>query len=163
MRRNVRLAPNQRRARLSLADLYDSDEVAWLERTCDLILHRRFRDLDYPHLAELLQDMAKRERREVKSRLVALLTHLLKWQFQPKRRSRSWQSTIAQERWELEDLLESGTLRNHAAAILAEAYQRAKQKAVLETGLAPSAFPEECPYPLEFLLADELPAGDESE
>ena len=77
-----------------LAGLAESDETAWLERTADLVRGRRFDQLDPDTLAEYLTDMAKRDRREVYNRLVVLLAHLLKWEYQPAGRGRSWQVTI---------------------------------------------------------------------
>src|SRR5947207_6198319 len=100
----------------ALTDLYEADETAWLETMADLIQHRRLDQLDYPHLQEFLSDMAKRDKREVQSRLATLIAHLLKWSHQPEKRSGSWKATIMEQRQELEDLLESGVLHNHAEA-----------------------------------------------
>ena len=74
----------------SLCAIYEQDETAWLDIMAELIRERRIEDLDLPHLAEFLSDMARRDRREVESRMIVLLAHLLKWSQQPKRRSRSW-------------------------------------------------------------------------
>src|ERR1700745_1414118 len=104
------------------AALYEVDETAWLEAAADLIRSGRLTEVDPDTLAEYLTDMAKRDRREVFSRLVVLLSHLLKWEYQPDHRSGSWRGTIRAQRRELRQLLESGTLRNHAEAVLADAY-----------------------------------------
>ncbi len=139
----------------SLSSLYEQDETAWLEVMSRLAAERRGDELDYEHLSEYLADMAKRDRREVLSRLTVLLVHLLKWQHQPERRSGSWRSTIREQRHELTDLLESGTLRNHALDVLPTAYERAIRRAADETGLDPSTFPTSCPFSLEAILAEE--------
>src|SRR5438552_1020147 len=89
----------------SLARLYETDETAWLEQMSRMIKERRFSRLDYKNLGEFLLDMARRDRREVSSRLRTLLAHLLKWEHQPRKRSRSWRSTIRDQRHELQDLL----------------------------------------------------------
>lgn len=68
-----------RQAVSALADLYESDETAWLEAMVELIHQGRISDLDYPHLQEYLADMARRDRREVKSRLTVLIAHVLTW------------------------------------------------------------------------------------
>src|SRR5437762_265465 len=65
--------------------LYERDETAWLEAMADLIRTGRLDEVDYPNLAEYLADMARRDRREVDSRLVVLLAHVLKWVHQPDR------------------------------------------------------------------------------
>jgi hypothetical protein len=85
---------------------------------------------------------------------VTLLVHLLKWEHQPEQRSNSWQASIANQRDELKDLLESGTLRNHALEILEKAYERAVKQAALETGLEIGMFPSDCRYTLESALAE---------
>src|SRR5262249_11871318 len=105
--------------------------------------------------SEVLADMARRDRREVLSRLTTLLAHLLKWEHQPGQRSNSWRATIATQRNELHDLLESGTLRNYAREGLGKAYQRAVTQAALETDLPAESFPPECPFSLAAALGDE--------
>ena len=53
-------------------------------------------DLDWTHLVEELEDLSKRQRRELLNRLRVLLMHLLKWQYQSTElpyRGQSWLST----------------------------------------------------------------------
>src|SRR6266849_1765272 len=100
---------------LDLSVLYERDETAWLEAMSALAAGRRYAEMDYNHLSEYLADMAKRDRREVFSRLV-------KWAHHPEHRSGLWRGMIREQRRELRQLVESGTLRNHAEAVLEEAY-----------------------------------------
>jgi hypothetical protein len=144
-------------AAATLAQLYESDETAWLDAMIDLIQQGRWGELDYPHLGEYLTDMARRDRREVESRLATLLAHVLKWVHQPDHRSRSWRGTIVEQRQELSRLASRGVLRNHAEAVLADVYAEAIERAAAETGLAANAFPAKCPYTLEQLLSPEFP------
>ena len=137
------------------ASLYETDETAWLERMSKLIKERRYEKLDYRHLSEYLLDMAKRDRREVFSRLQTLLVYLLKWDYQPRKRSRSWKINIMNQRYELTDELESQTLRNHALEVLPKAYARAVKLAAEETGLSEERFPKECPYTFNELLTEQ--------
>jgi hypothetical protein len=139
---------------LDLSVLYERDETAWLEAMSALAAGRRYDEMDYPHLSEYLADMAKRDRREVFSRLVVLLCHLLKWEHQPERRSGSWRGTIREQRRELRQLLESGTLRQHAEAVLADAYAEARRQAADETELNLDVFPAEDARALDELLAE---------
>jgi hypothetical protein len=138
-----------------LPELYEQDETAWLERMAELIAEGRFNDLDYPHLREYLVDMAKRDRREVISRLSVLIAHRLKWDNQAEQRTSSWRKTIEVQRQELQELLESGTLRNHAVDSLAKAYANGLKQARFETGAAATVFPVESPYSVDALLADD--------
>ena len=140
---------------MKLARLYENDETGWLEQMSKLINERRYGELDYRHLGEFLLDMAKRDRREVLHRITTLLTHLLKWDYQPRKRSRSWRMTILTQRHELQDLLESRTLENHALEIMPKAYARAIKEAAAETGLADHRFPKDCPYTLDDLLSED--------
>lgn len=139
-----------------LAELYVEDETAWLDRMGELVRQRRLSELDLDHLAEYLSDMSRRDRREVKSRLVVLIAHLLKWEYQPDRRSGSWRATIITQRQELADLAGSGVLRSHAEAVLAVAYANAIELAAAETGLPVGMFPAECPYTVDGLLAADV-------
>ena len=144
----------------SLPALFETDETAWLDAMAETAREGRAEELDLPHLAEYLCDMALRDRREVESRLVVLLAHLLKWSHQPALRSRSWRSTVIEQRQELNRLAGRGVLRNHADAVLAEVYAEAVERAAAETGLAAGDFPAECPYSLDQLLAIELKEGE---
>ena len=138
----------------ALAALYEADETAWLEQTAALVRARRFDHLDPDTLAEYLTDMAKRDRREVFSRLVVLLSHLLKWDYQPGRRGSSWRTTIFDQRLELGQIVESGTLRAHAETELARAYAAARKRAADETELPLSTFPADCPWDLDAALGE---------
>jgi hypothetical protein len=137
-----------------LSALYEQDETAWLEIMSALAAGGRHAEMDFPHLSEYLADMARRDRREVFSRLVTLLTHLLKWEYQPQRRLGAWRGTIREQRRELRQLLESGTLRRHAEAVLADAYMEARGQAADETELPLETFPAEDERSLDEVLAE---------
>jgi hypothetical protein len=140
--------------------LYHDDETAWLELTARLIAERRYDELDHEHLSEYLFDMARRDRREVFSRLVVLMTHLLKWEQQPEKRTSSWRGTVLEQRRELRLLLESEALRNYAIHVLDDAHQEAREQASAETGLPLLTFPQESPWSLDELVAKEADRGE---
>jgi hypothetical protein len=146
------------RATSALSQLYETDETAWLEAMADLIRLGRWEDLDYPHLGEHLSDLARHDRREVESRLATLLAHVLKWVYEPEHRSGSWRGTIVEQRQELLRLASQGALRNHALAVLPQAYAEAVERAAAETGLAVGSFPSQCQYTLDQLLTPDFPA-----
>ncbi len=141
---------------LSHGVLYEQDETAWLEVMAELIRLGRLDEVDYPNLADYLADMARRDRREVESRLIVLLAHALKWVHQPSHRSASWQATIIEQRQELEGLVSRGVLRDHAEAVLKEMYSKAVERASAETGSPAESFPNTCPYTLDQLLSADL-------
>ena len=136
--------------------LYQNDETAWLEAMSALAAEERLAEMDFRNLAEYLADMATRDRREVLSRLVTLLTHLLKWEQQSERRSGSWKGTIREQRRELRQLFDSGTLRNHAESVLPDAYAEAREQAADETLLDVGTFPLANPWSLAEVMDEEL-------
>ena len=149
---------------LPMSVLYEMDETAWLDATAELLRDGRLDQVDTHTLAEYLTDMAKRDRREVESRLIVLIAHVLKWVHQPDHRSRSWRATIIEQRQELEGLMGRGVLRNHAEAVLAEVYLKAVERAEAETGLPDEVFSDVCPHTLEQLLSPDLlaPGGEDT-
>jgi Domain of unknown function DUF29 len=145
-------------ATVKLDVLYEQDETAWLDAMSELIRLGRLDEINYPNLAEYLADMARRDRREVTSRLAVLIAHLLKWRYQPEQRSGSWRGTVEVLRQELAELLESGSLRNHAVEALSKAYANGVRQAMAETGVSESVFPSACPYSLDAVLSEPLEA-----
>lgn len=156
---------------VDLSQLYDQDYYAWLQVMSDRVAHCQDQtapnyangDLDWPHLLEELQDLSKRQRRELLNRLRVLLMHLLKWKYQPTElpyRGQSWLSTIVEQRSQLESLLEdSPSLRSLLQDEWAIVYQRAVRDACKETGLAPTIFPDTCPFTIaDILNPDFLPS-----
>ncbi len=141
----------------TLARLYLDDETAWLDAMSELVRAGRVDEIDLPNLAEFLHDMSRSERREVESRIIVLLIHLLKWDYQPKKRSRSWRDTVAEQRQTLSREAGRGVLRNHGEAQVAELYPLAVERAAIQTGLPAATFPKECPYTFDQLLEIQLP------
>src|SRR6476661_110598 len=88
------------------ASLYDRDFVAWTSETARLLRAGRFDETDIEHVAEEIEDMGKRDKRELHGVLTVLLLHLLKWNWQPNKQSSGGQSTIITQRAEVEQLFE---------------------------------------------------------
>ena len=127
--------------------LYDEDFAVWTAETARLLRAGRFDEVDMEHVAEEIEDMGKRDKRELYSRLAVLIVHLLKWKWQPEKKSESWRSTIWTQRSELELLLgDSPSLRRTVTDALAKVYPNALKTAISETGLPTRTFPGECPF-----------------
>ena len=77
---------------------YDSDFYTWAQEQAALLRQGLFSNLDVINLIDEIEGMAKSERRELESRLAVLLAHLLKWQYEPERKGRSWRATIKEQR-----------------------------------------------------------------
>jgi hypothetical protein len=133
-------------------DLYERDGYAWAEREAALLRERRFADIDLTNIIEEIETVGRSERRAIVSSYRLIQMHLLKWQFQPERRSRSWRNTINRERGTLEiDEARNPSLAARSDEQITEAYRIARKDAADETGLPLSAFPETCPYTAEQL------------
>ncbi|WP_373508917.1 DUF29 domain-containing protein [Thiocapsa sp.] len=127
---------------------YDQDFYAWSREQASLLRSGQYGRLDVMHLVEEIEDLGKRERRALESRLAVLLGHLLKWQSQPAYPSRkSWRATINTQRRAIAKLLdENPSLAARLDEIIRDAYPDAVDLAVAETPLDYDAFPERCPW-----------------
>ena len=135
---------------------YEEDFYAWTVEQSRLLRSGELSAVDTANIAEEIESMGRSDRRELKSRLVILVMHLLKWRHQPGARSRSWSATIDEQRLQIEGILaESPSLRPSVAAMLGEAHAMARARAIAETGLADEVFPEACP----FTAADVMSCG----
>jgi Domain of unknown function DUF29 len=139
---------------MSSPDLADFN--SWITQTTQLLRENRWHEIDVMHLIEEMEDLGKSERRGISSQLTRLLLHLLKWQYQPQRRSDSWLDSITDARTQIELALEdSPSLGNYPATQLEESYQRARRQAAKQTGLEISAFPSTCPYSVAIALSED--------
>ena len=133
--------------------LYERDFYLWVEEQAQLLRQGTFERLDVVNLVEEIEDLRIGAKKAVKSNLVVVLKHLLKHQFQPRRRSRSWQASIVEHRQRLrDDFRTSPSLRGYARGVFDEAYADARARALAETGLAERRLPDEAPYSMEQAL-----------
>ena len=134
------------------AKLYDEDFARWTAETARLLREGRFQEIDVEHVAEEIEDMGNRDHREMLSRLTLVLQHLLKWEYQPEKRSKSWRSTMAVQRRELGKLFRHSPSMRRKVAAVTEVYRDAVEDAALETDLPEQSFPRECPFTPEQIL-----------
>lgn len=136
---------------------YETDFYAWLLKSAELLRRGQFAELDLEQIAEELEGMARSDKRQLVNRLAVLLAHLLKWQYQPEKRSKSWQRTIREQRKRISLLLEdSPSLKYEIEEKLTDAYEIAVLSAANETGLDEDYFPESCEYYLNDVLDSEF-------
>ncbi|WP_071189489.1 DUF29 domain-containing protein [Trichormus sp. NMC-1] len=135
--------------------LYEQDFYLWTKAIVQHLKENRFNEIDIPNLIEEIESMGRSEKRELKSRLIVLLMHLLKWQYQPEKRSESWRSTITEQRICIEALLEdSPSLQPLLTEVFADCYDKARLKLSEETGIKLNFFPKESPFTLDETLND---------
>ena len=133
--------------------LYERDFYGWSQEQAALLRAGRLTELDTLNLLEEIVEMGRNAENELLSRLEVLFIHLLTWRFQPARRGRSWQLSIAGQRRKLARRLErSPSLKHKLPGILVDAYGDAVLGAERETGLDASVFPAESPWTFEQIM-----------
>lgn len=133
--------------------LYESDFAVWAETTAQLLREKRFAEIDLDNLIEEVEALSRSDKRELRSRLIKLLSHLLKYVYQPEKRSDSWTATILEQRRQIELILEdSPSLKNYFDEVFPTCYAKARTEAAGETGKAIALLPEICPFSLEDVL-----------
>ena len=135
-------------AKQQLLSLYEQDYYLWLKATVQHLKAWQFSELDIPNLIEEVEDRGRSEKRAIESNLVVILVHLLKYQYQSDRRSKSWLATLFEHRRRLNRAFkDSPSLKNYFSDVFGECYQDARKEAALETGLSLEIFPLDSLYP----------------
>ncbi len=136
---------------------YDLDFYAWANEQVALLRAGELSTADIEHIAEEIESMGRTEKRELVNRLTVLLLHLLKWRFQPRRRSASWEASIKIQRLKLADhLKDNPSLRSKLPESIGAAYELAVVEAAAETGLAESDFPADCPWSFDEMMKSDF-------
>lgn len=138
---------------------YETDVIAWANEQAAFIRAGRFDMLDLEHLADEIEDVGKSERRELRNRMAVLLTHLLKWQFQPERRGSSWQKTIKTQRKEIaECIIDTPSLKSDITNPdwWEKTWADTLTLTTKETGLGFEVFPEVCPWNYQEIVNTEF-------
>ncbi|MBP3221281.1 MAG: DUF29 domain-containing protein [Neisseriaceae bacterium] len=135
--------------------LYHTDFAAWAFQQAALLKDRKFDQIDWDDIIEEIESMGKAEHRDLMSRMQVLISHLLKWQFQPERRSSSWTNTVREQRHKIEDACDDmpslkGDLKS--SEWLQKAWSRAVRDAVDETNLPKNTFPQQSIWTVEQIL-----------
>ncbi len=143
------------------ATLYDQDFLQWTQQQADYLRKGYWAGLDVDNLVEELEALGRSEQRELGSYLQLLLIHLLKCQYQPERKTTSWNNTLVNCRDSMQDCLEDApSLRRflNDAEWVEKYYRRARREAAKETQKPLESFPARCPYQIEQILdSDFLP------
>lgn len=137
---------------------YEADVVAWANEQASLIRAGHFDQLDLTHIAEEIEDVGKSEQRELASRMAVLLAHILKWKFQPQKRSVSWTLTIKEQRRLLVRRIQKTPSLGPMLVDpewIDEIWVDAKALAEKETGLDIGTYPEVCPWAMALVLAED--------
>jgi Domain of unknown function DUF29 len=135
--------------------LYQQDFYGWTQWQTQALAQKQLSELDWQNLQEEVQALGRQEYRELVSRLSVLLGHLLKWQYQPERRSRSWFLTIREQRRAINrHLLRNPSLKSRIEEALEDGFEAGVDLALRETDLPLRIFPANCPYKFEDIITD---------
>lgn len=141
---------------------YDQDFYAWSRQQHTILKSKRTAGLDWENLAEEINSLGGSERSEIRSRLVVVLQHLLKWQYQPSARKGGWMASLVEARDQIgERLNESPSLKSYPDTVLDKQYKIARLRAADETGLNIGVFPAKCPYKVVEILDEDFYPGEE--
>lgn len=134
-------------------DTYETDFYTWTIEQAAALRDGRVSELDIANLAEEIEDLGKEVFSKLRSSYRIILLHMLKWDHQPERRSRSWTLSILNHRLDIADVIEENpSLRRRRPEAVQKAYRRARLDAADETGLRIATFPDACPYSLDDIL-----------
>src|SRR4051794_8565468 len=140
---------------------YEADTVAWAEQQADALRRRASNEIDWDNLAEEIESLGRSERRELNSRVVNVLEHLMRLAASPAPEPRrGWADTVARERREIAALLaDSPSLRPEVAGILERAQATARSltaRALERYGERPQVALEEVSFSVAEVLDAEF-------
>jgi hypothetical protein len=135
---------------------YDSDFYAWTQQQAELLRQGRFVEVDLENVIEEIESLGRSERRSFVSAIYRLTQHLLKWQYQPEKRTPSWRATIREQRRQVTLLLQDNpSFKARIKEAMAGGYADGRKQAADETGLPLATFPETCAYTWEQLTDED--------
>ncbi|MDZ8068829.1 MAG: DUF29 domain-containing protein [Nostoc sp. DedQUE08] len=144
---------------MSKTTLYNQDFLVWTQQQAECLKKGRWAELDVEHLVEELEALGRSEQKELGSYLQVLLMHLLKCQYQPERKTKSWVNTISNCRNQIQDCLEDTPSLQcllEDREWIQKYYRRARRDAANETEKPIETFPLECPFTMEQVLNSEF-------
>src|SRR5437016_1033822 len=126
---------------------YDRDLYSWAVEQAALLRAGRIAEADVLNIAEEIDDVGNEQYAKLESALRLILLHLLKWDHQPQRRSRSWWASVSVHRKHVQRVLRKNPgLKPFVDEAVTEAYETARIEAAAQTSLEEDVFPLECPY-----------------
>jgi len=141
---------------ISHRDLYEQDFYLWIEQAANLLRHKNLKELDLENLIEEIESIGRSEKRTVNSNLRILLMHLLKYKYQPEKRSNSWRYTIIEHRQRLQEALQdSPSLNRYFTAEFNDCYTAARKLAAIETNIDIDTFPITAPFTASQVLDED--------
>lgn len=136
---------------------YEEDAYGWAAHTVQLLKEKKMNEVDFDGIIEELEEMGISNKHALISRLSVVISHLLKWQYQPTMRGHSWIYSIREQRKQSRvHIKDNPSLKSKLDDILTDAYGIATAKAAKETALDAKIFPTECPYTFEQIMDEDF-------
>jgi Domain of unknown function DUF29 len=136
---------------------YENDFYTWSLDQARLLRAGQWAQIDRENVAEEIESLGREQFNKLESAFRVILIHMLKWDHQVDRRSRSWILSIESQRVEAEHVIDDNPgLKPRITEAMARAYRRARIDAANETGLGKAIFPDTCPYVFEDIMSREF-------
>jgi Domain of unknown function DUF29 len=136
---------------------YMQDFYSWLMEQARFVREGRWDQVDRENLAEEIESLGREQFNKLESALRVLLLHMLKWDHQPEKRTRSWALSIKAQRIEIEDVIgDNPGLKPRVDEAIARGYRKARVEAMRETGLEEDHVPALCPYAWDDLMTRDV-------
>ena len=133
---------------------HEDDLYTWVQEQVALLRAGRLSEVDALNVAEELGDVGRSEFRSLESAIAVLTMHLLKWDFQPNRRSLSWELTVHEQRERIADVLaDNPGLKARLDDAVSRGYKYGRIEALKVTKLPKVALPTACPYSYDEIMS----------
>ena len=142
--------------------LYEQDFYLWIQTTLAILRERKLEQLDIENLIEEIDSMGRSEKKELKTRLVVLIEHLLKLQYWTEEKdynARVWRNTVVEQRRQIAyTLADSPSLKGILNDVFLDCYTDARNDTINKYQLPSTLFPEQPSFSLiQLLNADFMP------
>jgi len=132
---------------------YEADYAAWLQRQVDLLKADRWSEVDKANLIDEVESLGRSDFKGLVSAIEIVIAHMLKWDFQPERRSNSWIGSIEEHRGRIhQELADSPSYKNRLEEAALRAWRSARARASKETDLPLKQFPADLPYSINDIV-----------
>lgn len=139
------------------ATRHEDDLFTWVQEQVALLRAGRLDEVDALNVAEELSDAGNEQLDKLESAIAVLSMHLLKWDHQSKRRSRSWELSVREQRRRIARVLKKNPgLKRLLAEAVEAGFADGRDRALAETGLSDADIPAACPYSFEDMMHREI-------
>jgi len=149
--------PLNEKGNVQMIPKHDEDFYGWAMTNASLLKQKKYQEADMDMIIEELEEMGGSNENQLINRLGVLIAHLLKWQFQPELRGRSWEGTIEEQRHKIKRLVKKNpSLKTKISEAIEEGFSDSKSIIKKDTPLELKLLPAECPYTFDQIVDDDF-------